>query len=1015
MTERPNFTIRNSEPELTAHTAGTTMNRGVVFMPEGSTSTPENQPPLIKPRNFDQKSSFGPEEGELEQFAKSYFGKSFDAQTDQKKAASYSIAAGIFNELANSYNISPKSFMASLPEQINRIRTNIDEGRMNSDVGNEAIKYLEKLNFQYIDRERAEALKDRDERVGFLLTASAKESLNSDAEAWLDTQFDRIYQMADQGNELSSDHVQSVQRLVQEAETHLDTQVHIDMNDFRKLSEEYSKLQAQGSFDGSPESEQAKLKTNYVTLMREKQAQIDKKNAVLKNFSVNFSNRLSLIFMRSTLDRHDFEGAQGSAKNLMAKGLLYGLSQYDSTTQYMINRMDELSDDMRVQDPNKRLEVEVAANIVNIIKGEQLEIQKRLAQSGIGPFAEIWSRTFGDDTAKEEELKRAIERASRTAYDIFVSSGRLGIISARNHHLYGVESFGNDPSRVFANIYNIHDMTLAKFDLLNQEDQEYMDYTYEDLADGYMKDNHMSHMGKEEKHELGIKLFRDLYAVPDFFSSGWRMVEFRKNLEKVLEHRTAEKSLTAGWVSEHKNLLESNPLEYKRQYDAIIAAIPKETLSAEIKRFKEEDPKRFINEATNFGLFMQIKAAGASKEGRTEKLTGLWEKVAKFKTEEIIKLVRDRTPDQISALNAQMKLYGFENYDAFRKQYGAEIRLLRDKGFHEAVPRQINFGSLSAEDKQFLNKATGKEGAGEAIEKVYKSMQSFIESNGIQVVGKGRMSVIDALIKDPRFEDIYVRTLDVTDGLFDQIENIPDNWNMLPVSREASSEPGSDMLVRNYNDFGNAIKAAQALIAFIKSHGSDIESKAKHAEEFGEAISQYSGQDNGRAKGVRYTLGTWYLASRMPLVFDSLGISKLPLRKSMSEIERIYGHEATPLSRDELRVKLDHIRQLLTGSMEKSAQTWAQLTEKERNDRIEKYGVKAEGKFNKERHKGMKKKYKETQKYYHELEVMLRVMGKDIASRRILTAIFGAFVIGFIEAGKIGIDSSSALTEGIIQ
>ena len=362
---------------------------------------------------------------------------------------------------------------------------------------------------------------------------------------------------------------------------------------------------------------------------------------------------------------------------------------------------------------------------------------------------------------------------------------------------------------------------------------------------------------------------------------------------------------------------------------------------------------------------MRLKLVNPAKEPK--KRGEILGKITKYRPEEIIRLFRERSDNELNSLFEDDAFINanIHNYDEFKTKYGGVLRLLREEGFHKPDPEQIDFADseqLRQDQIEKIDKILG-DGEGRKLVAMFGGMQSFIKDKGL----------IKKLLEDNRFEDIYTRTLLVDDALLDRLENAENGF--VPLSNKYASNQGGDSLVRIWNDTENAVAAGQSLLKFIKTE--DGEKRIESALEFAEAVSQYNGQ-GARASCVRYTVGTFFNLSKQGYFWDVIGLDKLPFRLPMSEIEKIYGPQAKPISRDELRQNLDKIRLFLSKNIEEE-------TEKEKAEiqKIkEKKGDIEAWKFT----KGLKEEKKEkARKAYRDLESILEVTMGDTAKRKALS------------------------------
>lgn len=733
-----------------------------------------------------------------------------------------------------------------LDEQIKRIRELIDQKKVDTI---QATNLLNKLNPWMREAIAARGAQERGDRFGFYLQTEDLKLLNENPILWLDKQFDTLYNLAQEGQELTSPVINNMQTVVAEA-------------------------------------------IRYV--------QYNNKEA-LDRFQRLFTIRFNLIQMRTTIGYKSIQSIQEAAYRLRTHGLLYGLSLEDGDVGIMFNRLNEVLEDERLKSDEKHIKPELINKLQEDLIKEQLELRDK-----------------GGIFAGKEEAD--IRRATRTAFDIFVSSQRMAVIVARGNHLKELDAYFADPASGPLNVYNLEDLLTEKFGAFNIQEQELLRQIKLDMADDSLQKKGVNpkSMSEKEREDLGKRLFRDIFAVPDFFSSGWRI---------------------------------------------------KGVLDALEERLEKENPK-------DFALFMRLRNSKNELTEEEKKKTpaerpelrrDVWDKIEKYRPEEIIKLFRDRDNDSLRGLysdlhnidsdlspTASEESERITTYDKFKRNYGKALSILREKYFKNDVPKQINITELEKEQKELLDKALGSTEAADKAVKIFTKMKEYIDEK----------NMIGDLISDPKFEDIYTRTLLVDDALLNRLES--DKWgekSVTPLSEKYGADQGGDALVRIWNDTGNAIKASQHLVKFIKTENG--ERRAEQSLEFADAAAQYNGEEN-RAKIVRFTMGTFLQLSKQGFVWDVLGVGKLPFRKAMSKIEKIYGPQANPMSRDELRKNLDNLHSVL----------------------VFRAGDDPE-------------KIKQAQKFYTDLEKLLEVTGVDIAKRRAASLLFYLILAAIIESYEV--------------
>ena len=787
---------------------------------------------------------------------------------------------GLNNELTDRIDRgeSPIPDLDYVSSQLERLERLIDEGRI-ADLG-QATRLQQTLNTwkrESLEVARNDARAETGGRREFnFFTIQQKDlkELDDSPIGWLDNQFDILYSLAQQGQELNSPIVQQVERAFEEA-------------------------------------------SRYVRIKQPNAAE---------EFNTSFTIRFNLLSSRTTIGYRSIENIQRAATTLGLHGLMKGISMEDGKVGSMFNRLHELLEDERLKNPDHHAKPEVVNRLQDNVIAEQLS----MAERGIGQFGNLSDAALEglDDDQKQESRKQVtkdITRAVRIAYDVFVSSQRQAVIVARGRHLTGDEAYFSDPASGPLNVYNLEDLLIKKFGIYNAHDQEFVKRIKLDMAEGYIaKQKKTLRLTEDEKEDLGTRLFRDLFAVPDFFSSGWRI----------------------------KGVLDSIDERF-------------------IARFEEVEGKE---KARDFALFMRLlKAPKAREEAGGESREQVWERIAGIRPEEIVRLYRERAEDdsRLTTLfnngvftNYQMtdedgSVHGIRGYDDFKKEFGPILRLLRENGYRDLRQLKIAKEGFTPEETERIRQYFNEDKAGD-IQEMFRLMTGFSQNS------------ITELLNNNKFEDTYTRTLLIDDALLDRLES-PEEEGFVPLSKKYATDQGGDALVRNWNDVGNAIQAGQSLIKFIQSE--NPEAKMKAAEEFGEFTSLYNGQE-ARAKCIRYTIGTFLSLSKSDFMWDSLGVGKLPFRKAMSEIERIYGPQAMSMSRDQLRVQLDNIHHSLVGALDKNFSSMTPEQQEKEHEKVE--------------------------TFYHDLEKVLEVTGKDMVKRRAFSFLIFLILAGIIETYKVG-------------
>lgn len=784
----------------------------------------------------------------------------------------------------------------------------------------------------------ARAFSAKSERLGFYLQDDDREQIMEDSQKWLDSKFDLVYLAASSGQELESQVLQGVQSLVGEA------------NQF--LSRRF-----QQAFDQGNVTERERYRV------------------ALDLFNRRWAVRKNLLVTRFQVDRRGIDEIVGSFGSLRAEGLVGALSFDDSRTGAMFNRMNELLEDIRLSKGGD--EKHLTPQMVAGLQGSLEEEQFKLAKAGVGAFATEYKRVqaIASSTGKvdaEDKLRSEIRRSVRTAYDVFISSQREAIISAKGRHLSGTDAFFSDTGGAF-NIFNLEDLLIGKYGLLTVDQNKMLDRIKLDMVDHESSAADKKGLTDEEKLEHGRRLFRDLFAVPDFFSSGWRIKGMLQQIEAVTKYNLQNEKIVEMFLAGGGS--ETQRTKYKKFLDSRMGMSDWGVLVASmdgdeqrmIKKTTQEFAKGMTNsagetgltegerrelvrtlrldsreidrqakaKARNLGLFLRLKKPEVSQEVLSEGDTdgvyadketreAVWKRIQHFRPEDIVRIVRERSDlprkkgekqseyDKLmlKKVNRIFSSHGVgtekNGYDAFKKDYAAVIKSLREEAFAEQG-KQLDLRNLNASQTEKINKALnaikGTEGVNYAskVTSIYADMHGFINEGDI----------IQQLLTSSKYEDIYGKTIAVDDALLDQLEYVPENSGITRLSQRWSTEGGADGLQRNGNDLKAAVAAGKALVEFLKAESKDEWRKA--ATGFAHHAGDYNGLKGGVAKCFRYTYGTYLLTAEQDYLADLAGVGKLPFRLNSSDIERIFGKGVDPLTREQILKELDQVSGLLTG------------------------------------------------------------------------------------------------------
>lgn len=839
-------------------------------------------------------------------------------------------------------------------------------------------------NTQQMHEQQANA---EQQRFGFYLQANDLEQLRGNPTGWLDSQFNILYKFAQQGQELTSPIISNMQTVYSEAIRYLQ---YTDSKDFDQ-------------------------------------------------FQLGFTIRFHLIQNRVMIGHKNIEQIGEAARQLGLNGLLYAMSMENGKVGAMFNRMNEFLEDERLA-LNKEHHVtpELAFKLQKTLIDEQMDFARK-GVSSFGNLKGIPEAEVKDDFARAEKMtdrqikedkgmsvdqkerimkiksvNADITRAVRTAHDVFVCSQRMGVIVARGRRLTGDEAYFSDPAGVF-NVYNIEDLLWSKFEMYTAEQHEFVNRLKLAMAENNVtkrrdwKDlspqdrnrlmQKWKNLPEPERLDLGRRLFRDIYLIPDFFTSGWRIKGITDSLQERFEEVESRKSI--------EELLLTT--EEKAEYSKLSS-------DNEKKEYKNKMMvKRAGEKSGDFALFMRLKYSGKDDEKLID-TREIWKKIAKYRPDEIVRIFRERAviKDNVDGDlgNLYQKMGGIDSsllkfsedelkrgvttYDKFKERYGGALRLLREKalgnGNSKDLPFQLDIAKITSDSdseghkmeayKNIANEALGEEGT-QRLVNLFKVMQEDIgirDGNGKDVIfsqehtlnyeklkkeladkkdqikaeeekwvnqdtvdlkekekleeEKRRISEeiarferdnfhdkINKLLTDPRFEDVYKRTLLVDDALLGELEGDNFRGNLgkdgkpfTKLSAKFSTDNEGDSLKRSWNDHLNAQKATVGLLQFITSE--DPEKKIEGAKEFAARTSDYNGL-SARVDCIRYTIGTLLDLSKKDYLWDLLAFEKGPLRTPISEMQRIMGAQAKSFSRDELRQQMDHLRELLTGPLSK--------------------------------------------------------------------------------------------------
>lgn len=816
------------------------------------------------------------------------------------------------------------------------------------------------------------------ERIGFYLLDFDKKSIQDNPIAWLDSQFDEVYGTARSGEELSSIQIQHVQQKVGDASSYV-----------------------------------AALKNFH--LREQNLAEANKWKAVSELYTEVYATRIHTLVARGAMDSRKTEELLRAYMQLRAHGLFHTLGLDDSNTRLMTNRMAEILEDMRLRDggDEKRVLPEMVARLETQVHEEQMKLAKKnigyySVDQRIKEEAEKLKKKHPDKTdAQIEELARPlaeervsneIRRGVRTAYDWLIASQRRAVIVARGSMPPdSVPRYISDPINML-NVFNFEEFLINKWQLLTAPQSEVLRHIKLAYADYFLRkergiENPEKKYDEFYREELGKRLVRDMFNISDYFSSSWRIGNMAIQLEKVMEYRIATARELTVLRAEIANLPFSHKKKIEIEKDIVEGrdvsesyidqnGVPrtfeekgwtKDDVTGHINGLTEAQKQEAKNRASEFALFMRL-----TKQGNEEASMGtrrlIWEKIAKYRPDEIVRLFVERPSStrqggrdqELRALYAQLHAFSggeVSDYHSFKTKYGYVLSYVRERGFRQAIPEQVDFANLRPEYRDMINKM--KRGDGDdtdyalRVENMFRAMQQHVHTPNTQerrdmqhlleqatsldeeinnalaqenfreverlkkrkreeklaekaiAHEKNNMhDMIHTLLVDDRFEDVYKRTISIEDGLLPELEDIPKNSGIVAWGDVATAEGGNDSLVRSASDQGDSINATNALVKFLRAE--TLEERIKAAQEFGTSVSNYNGQED-KAKGLAFTVGT-FLKLSMPnnLLLKIFEVNELPFEMPTSEIQRILGPHAKTLNQNQLRSAVNQLREWFT-------------------------------------------------------------------------------------------------------
>ncbi len=754
---------------------------------------------------------------------------------------------------------------------------------------------------------------DFDSRDTFRLYLTTKDfdELSEDPMKWLEGQMNKIYNFSAEGMEQSSPLVQGAQQLHERALSWL-------------TNTEYGRR--------NPKE--------------------------LNRFAEEFTNRLYTMFARSAVQQKNLEGIGGIAGTLGTHGIMNTLSFEGGLVNRMHNRINEIYDDTRITLANQHMTPVEHSKIQSRVIDEYAQLimasgnQDLYAEIGLNP-ASIDMGVMSDsrmNTLAKENIRRAV----RTAYDHFVASQREAVIVARGNALdNGVNLQGilADPSALFQ-MFNMEELLIDKFGTLNHEQQlffnaikrRYAESTlrkkginFETWAqerikiDPHIKQHEDEHVkGSDAKpdytraalEDYGSELMKDLMQVNDWYSSGWKLDEFMKQIDQNMQYR----------IAKQRNL-------------------------THISQLSEADRQQALDRAKEFGLFMRLRvlqngtyyntpgwkgmSQGDKDKYKDEERVKVWKQIARYKPEDVVRMFRehgDHHQHEIEAANrafteAGIKLTAADEanhltlYDVFKRDYGASLRLIRELGYSgkdNRLPEQIDFSQIMSrpEYAKLLDNMLASKGPDQAqkIATLFGKLQQFA----------GNPDTIKKLMKDSRFAQVNLRTFTVDDGLLDRMEFEDLEMGLTALSKKLSPESGGDAYKRTFNDATAAAETHKSYITFLTAESE--EEKLKAALAAAATVKAY--RDPGVAALVfRHTFGSYKLMGTLTekdkgvarTWYEMMDWKRKPNKGPVNELQEIFGPEAPAFNNDDMLLFLDHHKTDFVGSH--GEELWEEMKE----------------------------------------------------------------------------------------
>lgn len=618
------------------------------------------------------------------------------------------------HQLATKVNLLGKAGILEVKDASDPLKELVASGQVDADAAEE------------FARDVGRSFPAEKEKVGFYLSIKEYRELDVDPFGWLDRNFDNLYMVSRQGHELNSPAFQSFQSRFQEAARYVELYYEghvaerfadifatrynslamrtvIGYRDIEQVRGQARNLLSHGLFHG------LSLEGGAVFSM------FNRINELLddKRLQNQDSFHLTPLIMNQVQDESVKE-----QMDLAQKGA--SLFKFERTRAVEGRMTLEQVDANILKSFDKRVIEAVVAEIVDSDRSKLVALRQ---SDEYKRDEEKYNQEINDTTF----VIKGVTRTVRTAYDLSVASQRQAVIASRSKRIPTDEAYFSEVT--FLTPYNFEQLLVYKFGIANAEADEYFEELKINIADGRIQEleetakaekrslkfeerqeiQEIRSMTREEKIHLGERLFRDLFAVPDIFSSGWRIKGY---LEAIEERIGKEK-------------------------------------------------------AKDFGLFLRLKWKHKPEDRRET-----WGKIADLRPEEVVKLFRERAAEDESYQHLfQRDIFtkdGIAGYDQFKQKYGGIIRIIREKGYKET--RQIDFGKdfseankygLKEEEKQMIDQVHG-EGTAEKIQEMFKEMSYFSRKNIDTLISSPTFE--DIYTRTITVEDALLNRIEETEG-----------------------------------------------------------------------------------------------------------------------------------------------------------------------------------------------------------------------------------------------------------